>query len=75
MKTEAKSGVMKVIEMLREEAGVSKTEISKRLSSRTRYYEHLKADDIMFEKAKLYFDMLGYDLYARNRRSGFEKKL
>ena len=75
MKSEPKSNIMSVIELLRKWKGVTKSEMARTLSSRTRYYEHLQANDIMFETAKMYLDKLGYDLIVRDREMNFERKL
>ena len=75
MKSDPKSGIMKVVEMLRQQKKVTKSEMARRLSSRTRYYEHLQAKDITFETAKMYLNKLGYDLIVRDRETNFERKL
>lgn len=71
----ANNAIMRTIEILRRMSRMSKTEMAKHLSSRTRYYEHMEAQDVKFSAIKNYLDILGYDLIARNRESGFEKKL
>ena len=62
MVVKAQNRPMEVIEQLREEAGLSKTEMSKRFSSRTKYYEHLEAVDIKVGAFLTYLDILGYEV-------------
>ena len=72
---EPKNEAMKLVELLRKKEKISKSEMARMLSSRTRYYEHMEADDIKLGILKSYMNRLGYDLIARNRETGFEKKL
>lgn len=62
MKSEAKNRPMEIIEMLREERKMSKTEMAKHLPSRTKYYEHLGAVDIKVGAFKEYLEILGYEI-------------
>lgn len=62
MKIKPKNRPMEIIEMLREESGVSKTDMAKHLPSRTKYYEHLEAVDIKVGAFKQYLDILGYEI-------------
>lgn len=62
MGIKANNRPMEIVEMLREEAGVSKTEMAKVFSSRTKYYEHLEANDIKVGVFRAYLRKLGYDL-------------
>lgn len=58
----AKNRPMEVIEQLREEAKISKTEMTKRFKTRTKYYEHLEASDIKVGAFLSYLDILGYEI-------------
>lgn len=62
MVVKAKNRPMEVIEQLREAEGISKTEMAKRFKSRTKYYEHLEANDIKVGVFVTYLDILGYEI-------------
>ena len=72
---EPKNEPMKLVEALRKMKKMKKSEIITGSSSRTRYYEQMAAEDIKVSQFKRYLSLMGYDLIARDRETGFEKRL
>lgn len=66
---------METIEMLRKMKHLKKKDIIRLDSSRTRYYEHMDAEDIKVMTFKKYLNLMNYDLLIRDRLTGLEKKM
>lgn len=62
MAKEANNKWMEIVEKLRTEKKMSKTEMAKHLTSRTKYYEHLEAKSVKIEEIEKYLKILGYRL-------------